>query len=68
MNSFLDLLGTVGGIYNALFAIGAILISVFAQRLWFGQIIGKVYQKDKFLNQIWKQKTLNKKNSKKDKI
>eukprot|EP00347_Sterkiella_histriomuscorum_P008117 403346311 len=42
--NFSDLLSDLGGIYSALFAIGAILVAQFSQNMFYGKMIKNLYQ------------------------
>lgn len=44
VRSFFDMLGAVGGVYNSLFLVGMIFVSIFSERLFIGGIISKIYQ------------------------
>lgn len=38
-----DLLSDLGGIHSALFAIGALIVRIFAEKLFYSQIISDIY-------------------------
>jgi hypothetical protein len=41
--TFLDILGEVGGLKASLFTIGAVMVAIFAKRLFYSQLISKIY-------------------------
>ena len=48
--SFGDLLGQTGGLYSAIFIIGAVLVGIFQNRLFISSVLNKIYQIDKSKN------------------
>lgn len=56
--SFGDLLGQTGGLYSAVFFIGAVLVSIFSERLFISSILKKIYQIDQKRDQEIKAATI----------
>ena len=44
--SFGDLLGQTGGLYSAIFMVGAVIVGIFSERLFVSSILRKIYQID----------------------